>query len=130
MVKQDIRSYIPKDKSDVELVNELLKVEYPDYRPILGDLFEWTKDMNWPIAPKISQLLVKSGDDAIPYIKKILDSEDSVWKYCVLKSIVSMMPDGTVSKLRSELEEIVNNPSEDDTLEGVQDLARDLLAKI
>jgi hypothetical protein len=59
---------------------------------ILSDLFDWIKDINWPVAQKIIPLLLNSGEDVIPIVKNILKTNHDMWKYwtqsCVIDKIL------------------------------------------
>ena len=125
-----ISTYIPRDKSDLKRVEELSKIGYPFYKPILGDLFRWIQDINWPVAQKIVSLLIAAGDDVIPHVKTILNSNDAIWKYWTLTYIVSKMPPQIIKMIKKDLERIVNNPSDSEILEEVNMAATNLLRKI
>lgn len=130
MKNKHIKDYIPRDKSDVQSVEELSKIGYPFYRPILGDLFKCIEDINWPIAPSVVPLLIAAGDDVIPHIRLILESKDAIWEYWTLYSVVSKMPIHVIVKLKDDLQRIVDNPSSDEISEEVDKEAKSLLEKL
>ncbi|OHD08200.1 MAG: hypothetical protein A2Y34_16730 [Spirochaetes bacterium GWC1_27_15] len=109
---------------------ELSKNEYPFYKPILKDLFEWIQDINWPVARYIVPLLIKSGKDVLPIVKEILDSTDDVWKYWTLTCVISEMPPDILKGLEPDLLRIKNNPTTSEIMEELPQIALELLEKI
>ncbi|PKL15764.1 MAG: hypothetical protein CVV49_19770 [Spirochaetae bacterium HGW-Spirochaetae-5] len=129
----EIKSYIPESKHDTELIAELSRHEYPFYRSILKELFEWIQDMNWPVAKLIVPLLVKAGSDVTPVVRDILNSKDSMWIYWTLTIILNDFnySDGKLitSDLKTELSEKLNNPTADECADTVPELIGELFAK-
>lgn len=126
----NLKNLIPKDKSDIGSIEKLSQLPYPSYRPILGDLLEWVKDINWPVSSKIIPYLITAETDIVPHIKSVLNSNDSIWKYSVLNFVVNKMPTSVIYQLRHELERISEKPSEEEVLEDVNTIALNLLNKL
>jgi len=104
------------------------------YKPILGNLFEWIQDINWPVAKVIIPLLIKAEKDIIPYVKDILNSNDSIWKYWVISQEVDGM-DSIVKKtilieLKEDFESIIDNPTIEDKSEELDILITNLMNSI
>ena len=54
--------YLPKDKTDYDSIQLLKNLEKFELEQLLPELFLWTQDINWPIAPRIiNELLVPLG---------------------------------------------------------------------
>jgi hypothetical protein len=70
----DIENLIPKHKFDFEATDELKKLSIEELKPIIPKLFEWTEDMNWPVAKEISKILIDYGKEIIPEVRKLLKS--------------------------------------------------------
>lgn len=126
----NLKDYIPKNKFDIDKIEYLSKKKYPEYKLILPDLFEWIKDMNWPVARKIAPLLINAGEDIVPIVKNILNTDDDVWKYWTLNYIVDKMDDSIILLIKSDLERIVINPTDGEKIDEVDISAKQLLDKI
>lgn len=126
----NLKDYIPNNKFDIEKIEYLSKKKYPEYKLILPDLFEWIKDMNWPVARKIAPLLINAGEDIVPIVENILNTDDDVWKYWTLNYIVDKMDDSIILLIKSDLERIVINPTDGEKIDEVDISAKQLLDKI
>jgi len=126
----NLQDYIPKNKFDIDKIEYLSKKKYPEYKLILPDLFEWIKDMNWPVARKIAPLLINAGEDIVPIVKNILNTDDDVWKYWTLNYIVDKMDDSIILLIKNDLERIVINPTDGEKIDEVDISAKQLLDKI
>ena len=67
----------------------LSKIGYPRVKLIIPELLEWIRDMNWPGAQEIVDLLITIDDEIIPYAKKVLKSGDGIWIIWLLSEVVS-----------------------------------------
>lgn len=123
------KDYIPETKHDTYKIDELAKIGYPFYEPILYELFEWIQDYNWPVAQKIVHLLVDAGKDVIPIVQEILKTDDDIWKYWILQQVMYKMPINIIKLLEKELIEIANNPTKGEKYDEVDIEAKDLLEK-
>ncbi len=128
MIKPE--EYLPIHKSDTLKIEELAKIGYPFYKPILYELFEWIQDYNWPVAQKIVPLLCKAGEDIIPVIKKILMTDDDVWKYWVLSQVIDKMPIEFIIILKEDITKIEKAPTDGEKYDEVDIVAKELLKKI
>ncbi|MBN2890249.1 MAG: DUF5071 domain-containing protein [Bacteroidales bacterium] len=124
------KDYIPTHKHDTEKIDELAKIGYPFYKPILYELFEWIQDYNWPVAQKITPILRAAGKDIIPVVKKILKTDDDIWKYWILQQVLYKMPISIVEILKPELTKISENPTAKEKHEEVDIEAKDILEKL
>lgn len=83
---EDLKTFLPRDKHDLDNVQLLINIGYPAVSPVLPELFEWIQDMNWPVTQKIALFLVDIGRPILPHIESVLKSNDSEWKYFVCSS--------------------------------------------
>lgn len=125
-----IEKLIPRDKFDFETVNELKKLSKESLKPIVPQLFEWTQDMNWPIARDIAKILINLGRDSLPEIRKILSGEDADWIYFCLSFIVAEMQFDIIEDLRTELERFSLHSTEYEQYVGLNVEAQKILEKI
>lgn len=128
---RQLQYFIPKSKHDTDLIDELACHNYPFYRPILNDLFEWIQDINWPVAQKIVPLLAHAGTDVIPYVRKILATDDTMWMYWTLEILLHHFhPDDTrniVTELHVELLQKHTSPTSNEHQDEVDLQAGELL---
>ncbi|WP_416298075.1 DUF5071 domain-containing protein [Paenibacillus illinoisensis] len=74
-----------------------------EYLPYLPELLEGIQDINWPNAYRIVEFLNKHDVEVAPYVKTILLTEDTVWRYWMLTELVSKRSKNTVEIVKSEL---------------------------
>ncbi|MFS0558645.1 DUF5071 domain-containing protein [Brevibacillus sp. 179-C9.3 HS] len=127
---ENIRSFIPKDKHDLESVNRLKELNPAMLKPVLPDLFEWVQDINWPVARGIAQILVSCGREMIPELKKVLESNDDDWKFACFGWIINDLPLEIVKELEPELKQIANQPSTIERDYELDDRAKNILKAI
>ncbi len=126
----EIRTLIPKHKSDFESVNALKQLKLEEIRPILPDLMEWLQDLNWPIAQEIESLLLGFQGELIPHIQRVFRTDDAQWKYFILHGLIQRLPPHIVQELKVDLERMLHAPSSDEKYEELDDVLIELLAKI
>ena len=118
---------IPKDKHDLESISSLDSIPNDELEPYLPELLVWIQDMNWPVAGVISKRLSKSGREVVEPIKKVLKSDDAIWKYFVITGVVEHLSKDVREELMDEIIRIVNNPSIAEAEEEVDLVARDII---
>lgn len=74
-----------------------------EYLTYLPELLEGIQDINWPNAYCIVEFLNKHDVEVAPYVKTILLTEDTVWRYWMLTKLVSKWSKNTVEIVKSEL---------------------------
>ncbi|MFK0522137.1 DUF5071 domain-containing protein [Paenibacillus illinoisensis] len=74
-----------------------------EYLQHLPELLEGIQDINWPNAYRIVEFLNKHDVEVAPYVKTILLTEDTVWRYWMLTKLVSKWSKNTVETVKSEL---------------------------
>lgn len=118
---------IPRHKFDELAVLRLQLSTRKEIIPILPELLVWIQDMNWPIAPKIVELLRAYPIETAPHIKEILKGTDSIWKYWCLLELVQPMSKEHQLLFKDDLLRLIHHPSEDDRLEEVDQIAAEIL---
>lgn len=124
----DIKSLVPRDKHDLAAVSAVEKAAYPAVAPILDDLLAWTADGNWPVAGPLARFLSSLGDPIVEPVMHVLAGNDSTWKYFCLDLIVRHLPADSIGRLHEALYQLSINPNDDDRAEGVDAVAREVLA--
>ncbi len=124
----ELRSLLPIDKFDVEQAMALVSTGYPTVAPILPDILEWLQDGNWPVAKVLAPFLASIGAPLAEEIRRILQTQDHLWKYWVLLRVVAHSPK-LITTLYPELLKIAeSNPVDEDEKE-VKAIAREILLK-
>lgn len=123
----DMKQIIPKDKLDLEAVANLETCSISEIKNDVLKLLEWLQDMNWPVAGPICDYFapfVNNIDDEIIYI---LRTNDDVWKYWIINSLVGSSGVIPNDKIVKEITRIAKNPTDGEKGEGVQEAAIELL---
>ena len=128
--EEDLFKLLPEDKYDIDNFQLLQNLGYPIVEAVLFQLFEWIQDMNWPVAQEIAPFLALGGDSIIPHVKKILKSDDGIWKYWTLNFVMDEVPISVLKNIKKELEYLIENKTDKDIREEVDILAKKLLKKI
>ncbi|WP_258311627.1 DUF5071 domain-containing protein [Paenibacillus pabuli] len=125
-----MREWLPRDKHDFEAVRKLSEFGNEELRDIIPELTEWLQDRNWPIARSVEDLLLRFGEELIPYIQNVFKTRDSTWEYFMLTGLISRLPSEYLIMLKGDLERILENPTEDELLEKLDEVIIPLLNKI
>ncbi len=118
---------LPRDKYDTASAETLVSLGWEKVLPVMPDILEWLQDINWPVALIFRPFLIDVGAPLAPFIKAVLATDDNVWKYGILVNVVTQSPE-LAAELRSDLERLCSNPSAGEQLEGVSELAQEILA--
>ena len=87
-IPTDLKELIPRDKHDHKRAEAAINAGYPAVDPILWELLEWIQDMNWPVAQTLAPFLSSIGLPLVPYIERIFETDDEVWKYWIMGAIM------------------------------------------
>ncbi|MCW3791211.1 DUF5071 domain-containing protein [Paenibacillus sp. LS1] len=126
----DIRKFLPRDKSDFEAVGKLNEFSNVELKVIIPELMEWLQDGNWPISKPVEDLLLRLGEDVIPHIKDVLQTQDSTWEYFILVGLIDRLPISHLSMLQTDLVRILESPTHDEILEELDEVILELLEKM
>jgi hypothetical protein len=130
MIMKNLNDLVPKHKSDHQAIQLLSQLTYPEYKPILWELLHWIQDINWPIAFEIIPILKKAGDDIIPFINRIFETDDYIWQRWTLKYLVADMPIEIIKIFRPILDRLAENPNNNEKEEELDLIAQELTNKL
>ncbi|MCL6661305.1 DUF5071 domain-containing protein [Paenibacillus amylolyticus] len=126
----DIRACLPRDKSDFEAVSKLNEFSNEELKGIIPELMEWLQDGNWPISKPVEDLLLRLGEDLIPHVKDVLQTQDPQWEYFILVGLIDRLPISHLSMLQTDLVRILESPTPSEILEDLDEVIVELLEKM
>jgi len=97
LLPSELHELLPKDKLDLERATALVSIGYPAVAPILPELLEWLRDGNWPVSHVIGPFLASIGAPLTEEVRRILQTQDHLWKYWILGRVVSHSPELTTA---------------------------------
>lgn len=120
--------YLPKDKSDFDSIQALKKISKSEIKKLLPQLFDWTQDINWPIAPLvINELLLPLGNDLVPYLKRILRSDEFDWIQVILYHLVKKLSREVLAELEEDILVIAQNKNKRFLEFEIPEIAKEIL---
>lgn len=122
----NIKNLLPKDKFDIESVENLKNFSFDEIQPIVPDLLEWLKDCNWPVSKPIFNFLLPYTDNISSDILEILNGTDEVWKYWILSGFGDSITNNLVNE---EIKRIAFKPTKNELNEGIAEIALELIQK-
>ncbi len=125
MNENHIRALIPSGKSDD--VSGLANLTLEEVQLITDELLEWCVDANWPVASEIGEVFTRLGPSIAPSVRHFLTTHQASDNWGILASIRSP---AIWFELRDLLERIANNPSDDERVEELDELASDWLTRL
>jgi len=123
----ELHELLPKDKHDLDRAKALVSIGYPTVAPILPDLLEWLQDGNWPVAHVIGPFLASIGKPLTEEVRRILQSQDHLWKYWILLRVVAHSPE-LATALHPELVKIAECDAVDEDEKEVKEVAKEILS--
>jgi hypothetical protein len=120
---------IPKNKFDVEAIARANALGFPALNKVFPQLLEWIQDMNWPVANATLDLLSSAGPENAPQIRSVLNTDDDVWKYWIVQSLIPRMGREIRDELQDVVMRIAYEPSEGERREDVDIVAKELGSK-
>ena len=129
MPYEKVKDLVPKTKFDFSGIEELRKLSDEEIAPVIPDLLAWMKDMNWPVAKEMPDLLAPHQKALIPHIIEILQPEQSEcdWKTWIIDFLLPLFDEKYLLMLKPSLERIVKNPSWGELDEATNTAAADIL---
>lgn len=124
-----VEDLVPKNIFDFSGVEELGLLSDEEIAPILPALLEWMKDMNWPIAQEMPELLSMHQKLIIPCIIEALQPEQSEcdWKTYIILLLLPLLDSDHFLMLKPSLERIVQEPTWGEISDGTDEAAREFL---
>jgi hypothetical protein len=125
----DVHHLIPRGKADLDRARAAVAAGYPAVAPILPELTAWLQDCNWPVAHILAPFLASIGAPMAPHIWLVLKSDDDVWKYWILATVLPSLPKDVALQFRPELERLCHAPKDNERQEELDQQARLALAE-
>ncbi|AEW86779.1 DUF5071 domain-containing protein [Flavobacterium columnare] len=120
---------IPKNKEDVEFIKELELQSIEKVKEVIEELLEWMQDGNWPQASLIANYLKPHLNYFEKEIINVLNTNDDMWKYWIMKSLVLNSNEMPSKKILDKISQICYNPTQDEKESEVDIVAYEILNK-
>ena len=125
---KNIKILLPKDKLDDSNLEEIKLLNDSDLSQITSELLTWTQDANWPIFPKIVEIIVARQDLFISEISKVFQTDDWIWKYWILTNICPKLSLENKDFLKKDFDNmakvLLTNMEEEEILELINTLRK------
>ena len=125
---KNIKILLPKDKLDDSNLEEIKLLNDSDLSQITSELLTWTQDANWPIFPKIVEIIVARQDLFISEISKVFQTDDMIWKYWILTNICPKLSLENKDFLKKDFDNmakvLLTNMEEEEILELINTLRK------
>lgn len=125
----DLRSMLPRTKYDLERAEAIAAIGYPGVAPVLPELLEWMKDMNWPVAKIIAPFLATIGAPLAPFVREIFSTDDAIWKEWILGNLIEESP-ALFDAVQSDVRRIAFGATHNEDEESLRNAALELLSSI
>lgn len=125
-MRAELAALVPRHKSDLQIARAVAERGFAEIEPIVPALLEWTQDRNWPVAAILCPFFASIGSPLVPYLRQVFETEDGVWKYDVIVSIVAPSPE-LCAALASDLRRMAANPTAAEVKEEVNLAASEAL---
>lgn len=125
----NIRKLLPKDKEDVDFINELNCKNIDEIREIIPELLIWMQDGNWPQAKLIANYLSPHINEIENEIVSILNGNDPIWKYWTLSSLIYYSNTRPNDGIITAIYNLYNNANELEREEEVDLVAKHIIDK-
>lgn len=124
-----VEELVPKNKFDFSGIEELHMLSDEEIEPVLPSLLEWMKDMNWPVAKEMPQLLSKHQQLIVPCIIKALQPEqlECDWKNFIIWDLLPKLDRQYLVMIKTHLERIAEKPTQGEIFEETNIAAKDFL---
>lgn len=125
---KNIKILLPKDKFDDSNLEKIKLLNDSDLSQITSEVLTWTQDANWPIFPKIVEIIVARQDLFISEISKVFQTDDLIWKYWILTNICPKLSLENIDFLKKDFDNMAKvlqtNTEEEEILELINTLRK------
>ena len=104
---KNIKTLLPKDKLDDSNLEKIKLLNDSDLSQIVSELLTWTQDANWPVFPKIVEIIVARQDLFISEISKVFQTDDWIWKYWILMNVCPKLSLENIDFLKKDFDNMV-----------------------
>ena len=104
---KNIKTLLPKDKFDDSNLEKIKLLDDSDLSQIVSELLTWTQDANWPVFPKIVEIIVARQDLFISEISKVFQTDDWIWKYWILMNVCPKLSLENIDFLKKDFDNMV-----------------------
>ena len=111
---------LPRHKGDTETAEQIVAAGMPSIEPLLGGLLEWFQDYNWPVARALEPVLNQLGEEVVPHVRDVFESDDHTWKYWMIVVVIPKLTDAAQEKLRPDIVRMADKPAAGEVAEEVQ----------
>lgn len=124
-----IDNIVPKNKEDIDFIKNLKKKQIYEIKDSIPELLEWTQDGNWPQARLIIDYLLPHVNEIDSELVKILNGNDSTWKYWILLGLINNSETKPSDKILTIVYDLYHNPSIEDKEEEIDSIAQEIIEK-
>ena len=125
---KNIKTLLPKDKFDEGNLEEIKLLNDSDLSQIVSELLTWTQDANWPVFPKIVEIIMARQDLFISEISKVFQTDDLIWKYWILTKVCPKLSLENKDFLKKDFDNMAKvlstNTEEEEILELINTLRK------
>ena len=125
---KNIKTLLPKDKLDDSNLEKIKLLNDSDLSQLTSELLTWTQDANWPIFPKIVEIIVARQDLFISEISKVFQTDDLIWKYWILTNICPKLSLENIDFFKKDFDNMAKvlqtNTEEEEILELINTLRK------
>ena len=125
---KNIKTLLPKDKLDDSNLEKIKLLNDSDLSQITSELLTWTQDANWPIFPKIVEIIVARQDLFVSEISKVFQTDVMIWKYWILTNICPKLSLENIDFLKKDFDNMAKvlstNTEEEEILELINTLRK------
>jgi len=121
------KDYIPNNIYDVAAVERLKHLPFELVRKDVSALLEWLQDLHWDVAAGIAEYLTPYVNEITQELLFILNTDDSMWKYCVIYGLIARSQNKLNPVLVEALRTIAEHPSKIDAEETVDEAAKEII---
>ncbi len=127
--QEPLLALLPRSKQDLDRARALVELGYPAVEPVLPQILKWIQDSNWPVARVLLPLLVSIGEPLAPHARRVVLTDDAMWKYWLLTDVVGCSPE-LARALREDVERLAASSSTDEDELEVTSAARAVLVRL
>ncbi|WP_286924452.1 MULTISPECIES: DUF5071 domain-containing protein [Lysinibacillus] len=86
--------------------------------------------MNWPVTPRVLELLLTFPEEIAPHVQDVLSSDDDNWKWFILHFLIIKLPVESRVQFREYLTRVAETPTDNELAEELNEIAKEILETI